>query len=192
MIITLPWLKEHLKTNANENEIINKLTNIGLEVESVKENSGELSEFKIAKIIKSEKHPNADKLKVCDVNIGGKETVKVVCGAPNARDGLLTIYAPPGAIIPKTKFQLKIVIGEGNKWLEILGCGMVHPNVLKNAKVDPKKYQGFAFGMGIDRLAMLKYGINDLRAFFETDYRWLSHFGFDPLDVPTNYRGLSK
>ena len=86
----------------------------------------------------------------------------------------------------------KIVIGEGNKWLEILGCGMVHPNVLKNAKVNYKKYRGFAFGMGIDRLAMLKYGINDLRAFFETDYRWLSHFGFDPLDVPTNYRGLSK
>ena len=86
----------------------------------------------------------------------------------------------------------KIIIGEGDKWLEILGCGMVHPNVLKNTKVDIKKYQGFAFGMGIDRLAMLKYGINDLRAFFETDYRWLTHFGFDPLDVPTNYRGLSK
>ena len=86
----------------------------------------------------------------------------------------------------------RIVIGEGDKWLEILGCGMVHPNVLRNVKVDPDKYQGFAFGMGIDRLAMLKYGINDLRAFFESDYRWLSHFGFDPLDVPTNYRGLSK
>jgi phenylalanyl-tRNA synthetase alpha chain len=86
----------------------------------------------------------------------------------------------------------RIVIGEGDKWLEILGCGMVHPNVLKNVKVDTKKYQGFAFGIGIDRLAMLKYGINDLRAFFESDYRWLSHFGFDPLDVPTNYRGLSK
>jgi phenylalanyl-tRNA synthetase alpha chain len=86
----------------------------------------------------------------------------------------------------------RIVIGEGDKWLEILGCGMVHPNVLKNVKVDPGKYQGFAFGMGIDRLAMLKYGINDLRAFFESDFRWLSHFGFDPLDVPTNYRGLSK
>ena len=86
----------------------------------------------------------------------------------------------------------KIVIGEGDKWLEILGCGMVHPNVLKNAKVDPKKFQGFAFGMGIDRLAMLKYGINDLRSFFETDYRWLNYFGFDPLDVPTNYRGLSR
>ena len=107
MIITLPWLKEHLKTNANENEIINKLTNIGLEVESVKENSGELSEFKIAKIIKVEKHPNADKLKVCDVNIGKTETLKVVCGAPNARDGLITIYAPPGATIPKTNFSVE-------------------------------------------------------------------------------------
>ena len=86
----------------------------------------------------------------------------------------------------------KIIIGEGDKWLEILGCGMVHPNVLKNVKVDSIKYQGYAFGMGIDRLAMLKYGINDLRAFFETDYRWLNHFGFDPLDVPTSYRGLSR
>ena len=86
----------------------------------------------------------------------------------------------------------KIVIGEGDKWLEILGCGMVHPNVLKNVKVDPDKFQGYAFGIGIDRLAMLKYGINDLRAFFECDYRWLNHFGFDPLDVPTNYRGLSR
>ena len=104
MIITLPWLKEHLKTNANESEIIDKLTNIGLEVEGLKENSSELSKFKIAKIIKAEKHPNADKLKVCDVSIGGKEIVKVVCGAPNARDGLVTLYAPPGTVIPKTKF----------------------------------------------------------------------------------------
>ena len=86
----------------------------------------------------------------------------------------------------------KIIIGEGDQWLEILGCGMVHPNVLKNVKVDPIKFQGYAFGIGIDRLAMLKYGINDLRAFFDCDYRWLNHFGFDPLDVPTNYRGLSR
>ena len=86
----------------------------------------------------------------------------------------------------------KIVIGEGDKWLEILGCGMVHPNVLKNVKIDTKKYQGYAFGIGIDRLAMLKYGINDLRAFFECDYRWLNHFSFEPLDVPSNYRGLSR
>ena len=86
----------------------------------------------------------------------------------------------------------KIIIGEGDQWLEILGCGMVHPNVLKNVRVDPEKFQGYAFGIGIDRLAMLKYGINDLRAFFDCDYRWLNHFGFDPLDVPTNYRGLSR
>ena len=86
----------------------------------------------------------------------------------------------------------KIVIGEGDKWLEILGCGMVHPNVLKNVNINSDKYQGYAFGIGIDRLGMLKYGINDLRAFFETDYRWLNHFGFDPLDVPSNYRGLSR
>jgi phenylalanyl-tRNA synthetase alpha chain len=86
----------------------------------------------------------------------------------------------------------KIVIGEGDKWLEILGCGMVHPNVLKNVKINPNEFQGYAFGIGIDRLAMLKYGINDLRALFDCDYRWLNHFGFDPIDVPTNYRGLSR
>ena len=92
----------------------------------------------------------------------------------------------------KMNIRGEIVIGEGDKWLEILGCGMVHPKVLKNVKVDSTKYQGYAFGIGIDRLAMLKYGINDLRAFFDCDYRWLNHFGFDPLDVPTNYRGLSR
>ena len=70
----------------------------------------------------------------------------------------------------------KIIIGEGDKWLEILGCGMVHPNVLKNVKVDPKNFQGYAFGIGIDRLAILKYGINDLRSFFDFVYSWLHHF----------------
>ena len=109
MIITIPWLKEHLRTKANQGEIIDKLTNIGLEVEGVKKNSSEFDKFKIAKVIKAEKHPNADKLKVCEVDIGDKEILQVVCGAPNAREGLITIYAPPGAIIPKTKFQLKIV-----------------------------------------------------------------------------------
>ena len=109
MIITIPWLKEHLKTTAKESEIIDQLTKIGLEVEGIKENSGDKSVFKVAKIIKAEKHPNADKLKVCDVSIGGKEILKVVCGASNAREGLVTIYAPPGAVIPKTKFELKIV-----------------------------------------------------------------------------------
>ncbi len=113
MIITFSWLKEHLKTNAKETEIIDKLTNIGLEVEGAKENLNELSDFKIAKILKVEKHPNADKLKVCDVSIGGKEVLKVVCGAPNARDGLVTIYAPPGATIPKTNFKLKVATIRG-------------------------------------------------------------------------------
>jgi phenylalanyl-tRNA synthetase beta chain len=108
VIITYPWLKEHLNTKANETKIIDQLTSIGLEVEGVKENKGELSEFKIAKILKVEKHPNADKLKVCDVTLDGKKVIKVVCGASNARDGLLTIYAPPGATIPKSNFKLKV------------------------------------------------------------------------------------
>ena len=86
----------------------------------------------------------------------------------------------------------EIRIGEGDDWLEILGCGMVHPNVLRSSGIDPEKYQGFAFGMGIDRIAMLKYGIPDLRAFFESDLRWLKHYGFAPLDVPTLAGGLSS
>ena len=134
MKITFDWLQDHLKTSLKEKHLLEQLTNIGLEVESVESLSAESELFKVAKII----------------------------------------------------------IGEGDQWLEILGCGMVHPNVLKNVKVDPTKFQGYAFGIGIDRLAMLKYGINDLRAFFDCDYRWLNHFGFDPLDVPTNYRGLSR
>ena len=108
MIITIPWLKEHLQTKANETKIIDQLTNIGLEVEGIKENSDGLSDFKVAKILKTEKHPDADKLKVCDVTLGDKKIIKVVCGASNAREGLITIYAPPGAVIPKTKFELKI------------------------------------------------------------------------------------
>lgn len=86
----------------------------------------------------------------------------------------------------------EIRIGEGEDWLEILGCGMVHPNVLRASGVDPEKYQGFAFGMGLDRIAMLKYGIPDLRAFFESDLRWLRHYGFAALDVPTLSGGLSS
>ncbi|NJM82081.1 MAG: phenylalanine--tRNA ligase subunit alpha [Tabrizicola sp.] len=82
-------------------------------------------------------------------------------------------------------------IGEGDRWMEILGSGMVHPKVLAAAGVDPDQWQGFAFGMGIDRLAMLKYGIPDLRAFFESDLRWLRHYGFSPLDVPDLAGGLS-
>lgn len=78
----------------------------------------------------------------------------------------------------------ELKIGAGSSWLEILGCGMVHPNVLKNCGIDPEEYQGFAFGMGIERLAMLKYGIPDLRSMFESDIRWLEHYGFDPLNRP--------
>ena len=85
--------------------------------------------------------------------------------------------------------QLKI--GEGDKWMEILGSGMVHPKVLAAAGVDPTEWQGFAFGMGIDRIAMLKYGIPDLRAFFESDLRWLRHYGFAALDMPDLAGGLS-
>ena len=85
----------------------------------------------------------------------------------------------------------EIRFGEGNDWLEILGCGMVHPNVLRNCGLDPAEVQGFAWGMGIDRIAMLKYGMNDLRAFFEADVRWLTHYGFRPLDLPTLAGGLS-
>jgi phenylalanyl-tRNA synthetase alpha chain len=84
-----------------------------------------------------------------------------------------------------------IRFGEGDDWLEILGCGMVHPNVLRNCGIDPDVYQGFAWGMGIDRIAMLKYGMNDLRPFFEADVRWLAHYGFRPLDLPTLAGGLS-
>jgi phenylalanyl-tRNA synthetase alpha chain len=85
----------------------------------------------------------------------------------------------------------EVRFGEGNDWLEILGCGMVHPNVLRNVGLDPDEYQGFAWGMGIDRIAMLKYGMPDLRAFFEADVRWLRHYGFRPLDLPTLAGGLS-
>jgi phenylalanyl-tRNA synthetase alpha chain len=85
----------------------------------------------------------------------------------------------------------EIRFGEGDDWLEILGCGMVHPNVLRACGIDPDVYQGFAWGMGIDRIAMLKYGISDLRQLFENDVRWLAHYGFKPLDVPTLAGGLS-
>ncbi len=110
MKITTNWLKDHLDSKLNENQIIERLTDIGLEVESVEPQTNNLDSFLIAKILKTEKHPDADRLKVCDVDIGGKELVKVVCGAPNAKEGLITIYAPPGSIIPKN--QMKLVISK--------------------------------------------------------------------------------
>ncbi len=85
----------------------------------------------------------------------------------------------------------EVRFGEGTDWMEILGCGMVHPNVLRAGGLDPDEFQGFAWGMGIDRIAMLKYGMPDLRAFFDADVRWLQHYGFRPLDMPTLFGGLS-
>ena len=108
MKITYDWLKDHLQTKSSENQLLEKLTDIGLEVEGIENTSSDLDKFIIAKIIKTEKHPNADRLKICDVDIGEKKIIKVVCGAPNAKEELLTIYAPPGAIIPKNKMKLTI------------------------------------------------------------------------------------
>ena len=108
MKFTKDWLNDHLKTSKSENQIIDKLNGIGLEVEKVEPIKNELSEFIVAKIVKANKHPNADRLKLCDVDIGGKENIKVVCGAPNANDGLLTIYAPPGSTIPKNGMKLEV------------------------------------------------------------------------------------
>ncbi len=86
----------------------------------------------------------------------------------------------------------EVKFGQGNDWMEILGCGMVHANVLRFGGLDPDEYQGFAWGMGIDRIAMLKYGMPDLRAFFDADVRWINHYGFRPLDMPTLFGGLSS
>ncbi len=108
MKFTKDWLSDHLSTSKSEKQIIEKLNGIGLEVEKVDHTKNELSDFVVAKIIKANKHPNADRLKLCDVDIGTKETLKVVCGAPNAQDGLLTIYAPPGATIPKNGMKLEV------------------------------------------------------------------------------------
>ncbi len=108
MKITFDWLKDHLRTNLSEKNLLEQLTNIGLEVESVENLSSGKELFKVAKIIKIEKHPDADRLKVCNVDIGEKDLKKVVCGAANAEEGLITIYASPGAIIPKTKTKLVV------------------------------------------------------------------------------------
>ena len=103
MKLTTEWLKDHISTNKTEAQIVEKLNNTGIEVESVEPRKNDLSDFLVAKILKVENHPNADRLTLCIVDIGQKELVKVVCGAPNVKNNLLTIYAPPGAIIPKIK-----------------------------------------------------------------------------------------
>jgi len=108
MKFTIGWLKDHLDTKYKDNKIIEKLTDVGLEVESFENVTSELDCFKVAKILNAEQHPNADRLKVCDVDIGQDNTVKVVCGAPNAKKNLLTVYAGPGSIIPKNKMKLEV------------------------------------------------------------------------------------
>ena len=108
MITSLSWLKNHLATKANLNQVAERLTEIGLEVENIKSSNDNLDNFIVCKIVKAQKHPNADKLKLCDVDVGSGSLVKVVCGAQNARDGLFAVYAPPGTTIPKTNMKLKI------------------------------------------------------------------------------------
>ena len=108
MKFTIGWLKEHLDTKFKDNEIIEKLTDVGLEVESFERVNSELDNFKVAKIINAERHPNADKLKICDVDIGEQSTIKVVCGASNAKKDLLTVYAGPGSVIPKNNMKLAV------------------------------------------------------------------------------------
>ena len=125
MKITFDWLKDHLGTNLKRKNLLEQLTNIGLEVEGVENLSAENKLFKGVQNYKAEKHPNADRLKVCDVNIGEKEFKKVVCGADNAREGLITIYAPPGAIIPKTKTKLVVAKIRG---VILMGCFVLSLN----------------------------------------------------------------
>ena len=108
MKFTIGWLKEHFDTKLKDNQIIEKLTDVGLEVESFEKVSSDLNNFKVAKIINADQHPNADKLKVCDVDIGEQNTVKVVCGAPNAKKDLLTVYAGPGSVIPRNNMKLTV------------------------------------------------------------------------------------
>ncbi len=137
-----------------------------------------------------------------ETNLGHlKGTLEAFCKAYFEVDSVKTRFRPhffpftePSAEmdIGYERVGNEIRIGQGAKWMEILGSGMVHPNVLRNCGLDPDEYQGFAFGMGIDRLAMLKYGIPDLRDFFAADARWIEHYGFDPLDQPNLAVGLSR
>ena len=152
MKITFDWLRDHLKTNLKEKNVLEQLTNIGLEVESVVNLSASSELFKVAKITKIEKHPNADRLKICDVDIGQKELKKVVCGADNAKKGLITIYAPPGAIIPKSKTKLVIAKIRG-----VTSYGMLCSESELNLSDD---------GDGITELLKSKYEKNVGKSYF--------------------------
>ena len=152
MKITFDWLKDHLNTNLKEEKLLDQLTNIGLEVESVENLSEGLDLFRIAKIIKTSKHPNADRLKVCDVDIGERELKRVVCGAPNAREGLITIYAPPGAIVPKNKVKLVVA-----KIRDVTSYGMLCSESELNLSDESD---------GITELSSKKYGNSIGKSYF--------------------------
>jgi phenylalanyl-tRNA synthetase beta chain len=152
MKITFDWLKDHLKTNLKEEALLEKLTNVGLEVENVENLFEGLDLFKVAKIIKAEKHPNADRLKICDVDVGEKELKKVVCGAANAKEGLITIYAPPGAIVPKSKIKLVVA-----KIRDVTSYGMLCSESELNLSDENE---------GITELSSSKYGKSIGKSYF--------------------------
>ena len=152
MKISFNWLKDHLKTDLKEKNLLDQLTNIGLEVENVKNLDANYELFKVAKIIKSEKHPNADRLKVCDVDIGENELKKVVWWAENAKKGLITVYAPPGAVIPKNKTKLVIA-----KIRDVTSYGMLCSESELNLSEESD---------GIIELSYSKYNKNIGKSFF--------------------------
>jgi phenylalanyl-tRNA synthetase beta chain len=152
MKITFDWIKDHLDTKFKEDKLLEQLTNVGLEVEGVENLSAGLDLFKVAKILKTEKHPNADRLKVCDVDVGEKEIKKVVCGAPNAREGLITVYAPPGAIVPKSKVKLVVA-----KIRDVTSYGMLCSESELNLSDESD---------GITELSSKKYGKSIGKSYF--------------------------
>ncbi len=152
MKITFDWLKDHLNTNLKEEKLLEQLTKVGLEVESVENLFEGLNLFKVARIIKTEKHPNADRLKVCDVDVGEKELKKVVCGASNAKEGLITIYAPPGAIVPKSKVKLVVA-----KIRDVTSYGMLCSESELNLSDESE---------GITELSSAKYNKNIGKSYF--------------------------
>lgn len=138
-----------------------------------------------------DKHTNMGHLKGCLIDIM-KAFFEVDDVPVRFRPSFFPFTEPSAEMdIGCTRENGEFKIAKGKDWTEMLGCGMVHPNVLKNSGIDPNEYQGFAFGFGIDRMAMLKYGIPDLRTFFDADIRWMKYYGFVPLDIPTLTGGLS-
>ena len=166
MKFTIDWLKEHLDTKKDNQQIINKLTDIGLEVESFESQTSELDSFVIAKINNVERHPNADRLSVCDVDIGKTDLVKVVCGAPNAKKDLISIYAPPGAVIPKNSIKLSV-----SKIRGVTSYGMLCSGAELNLSNDSD---------GIVELPSNKYKNNLGKKYFNTSNQKLIDLSITP------------